>query len=41
MDLYQGFAKVAWLSEDWPPAAAKEREKKCGAPGPGPGGPTF
>src|SRR5947209_17819291 len=27
---HQGFAKVAWLSEGWPPAAAFEGEKECG-----------
>jgi len=27
----QGLAKVAWLSEDWPPAAAHEGEQERAA----------
>jgi len=29
----QGLAKVAWLSEDWPPAAAQEGEQERAAAG--------
>jgi hypothetical protein len=27
----QGFANIAWLSEDWPPAAAQEGEQERAA----------